>query len=181
MSEKKKNRGILIVLSVAVIAVFLVLLYVLVLKPMYWPEKTVEQQAQEELVAEKNAELGIIPGMNDDQIQERLNQAIDKSRFNISINSVPYFEDGSSEGNLRLENVPNNHYAFTVAVVREDNGEQVYKSGLIDPGYYVENVKLSKKLSKGRYPCVATFTAYDPETKEQMGEVAAQIVINVGN
>lgn len=173
----KNNRTLLIVLIVAVIAVLCVLLYAFVIGPGLETKTTPEEN--EELAAEQNAELGIIPGMTDEEVQERLNQYMDKSKFNISINSVPYFPDGSSEGNLRLENVPNNHYAFTVEIVREDNGEQIYKSGLIDPGYYVETAKLDTDLPKGEYPCVATFTAYDPQTKKKMGTVGAQIVITV--
>ncbi|MEG0630534.1 MAG: hypothetical protein RSG57_04020 [Christensenellaceae bacterium] len=176
-NKGKGNKTLLVILIIAVIAVLIVLLYIGVIKPAMEPKQSPEQVAAEELIKEKNAELGIIPGMTNEEIQERLNQVVTDSMLNISINSVPYFQNGQSEGNLRLENVQGNKYSFVVEIVRDDTGERIYKSGLIDPGYFVENAKLDVELAKGKYPCVATFTAYDGI--EQIGTVGAQIVITV--
>ena len=64
---------------------------------------------------------------------------------------------------------------------QEDNGETVYKSGLISPGYFVENAKLDTPLAKGIYPAVAVFTAYDTETKQEMGTAGANVNLMIKN
>ena len=140
------------------------------------PEKT-----NEELAAEQAAEMGILPDTSAEEIEKRLNEQIDESMLNISINKNPVFENGQAEGNLRIENIPANHYAMTVEIVREDNGETIYKSGLISPGYFVEKAKLDTPLGKGVYKAVAVFTAYDPETRQEMGTAGANISLMVKN
>ena len=174
--EKKKKRGFIavIILLIAIVAVLLV--YICVLQPQQ-EEKDQERQ----LAAERNAELGILPGMDEEDIQRRLNEKVAEGMLNISVNPNPVFADGKSEGNLRIENIPGNNYAITVELIRDDNGETVYTSGLIDPGYFVENVTLDKDLAAGEYPALAKFTAYDPSTKLEIGTAGARINILVLN
>ena len=119
--------------------------------------------------------------LTDEEIEDRLNRKVAESMMNVSFNPTPEFEDGKSAGNLRIENIPGNNYAFTVTIVRADTGEQILKTGLIDPGYYVQDIKLDKELPKGEYPCVATFTGYDPQTLQEIGETGSQLVITIKN
>lgn len=177
MAKGKNNKALLIVLIVVVIAVLGVLIWALVIEPNR--QKELEQQQQENLQQEENAALGILPGMNDDEVQERINTIVSESMLNISMNTEPTFEDGSAQGKLNIENIPGNRYAVTVEIVRDDNGEVVYKSGLIDPGYYVQYAKLDKDLSAGTYDCVARFTAYDAKTKKEIGTAGIQIRLNI--
>ena len=101
--------------------------------------------------------------------------------FHIAINTNPVFEDGSAEGNLEIENVPNNRYAMLVRIVRSDTGEQIYDSGLIDPNYHIQEDSLSVDLPAGDYPAAATFYAYDMETEEEIGSAGCEITITVLN
>lgn len=175
--EKKKRRKGLVALVVVLIAVVAGLLgYIFLYKP-----QADAQAARQELQAEKNAEMGIIPGMSDEDIEARLNQKVAEGMLNVACNPNPTFPDGTSEGNLRIENIPGNKYAVMVEVIRDDNGEAVYTSGLIDPGYFVENVTLDVPLAKGEYPALAKFTAYDPETKEEVGSAGVRVKIIVQN
>lgn len=132
-----------------------------------------------ELERELTAELGLLPGMSDAEITDRLNRKVAESMLNVSINPMPFFADGKSAGNLRIENIPGNNYSFTVTIVRSDNGETILVTGLIDPGYFVENMKLDTVLPKGEYLCVANFKAYDPESLSEIGETGTQILITV--
>ena len=101
--------------------------------------------------------------------------------LNISINPAPVFENGKSEGNLNIENIPGNHYSVQVCITRDDTGEAVYTSKLIDPGFYIGNAVLDIPLAKGSYACTAVFTAVDMETDEEIGTAAARITISVLN
>lgn len=174
MAKQKNNRALLIVLIVAVIAVLAVLIWTLVVQP-----KQQQQQQQDNLQQEENAALGILPGMNDDEVQERINTIVAESMLNISMNTDISFENSGAQGKLNIENIPGNKYAVTVEIARSDNGDVVYKSGLIDPGYYVQYAKLDKELQSGTYDCVARFTAYEPQTKKEIGTAGIQIRLNI--
>jgi hypothetical protein len=47
------------------------------------------------------------------------------------------------------------------------NGETIYKSGLIVPGYGVDIVTLSTNLAPGEYECIMTLNFYDTTTYEK--------------
>ncbi|MEG2625559.1 MAG: hypothetical protein RR956_04740 [Christensenella sp.] len=175
--QTKKNKTLLIILIVAVIAVLLVLLYALVLKPA--EQNAITAAQDEELQKEENASLGILPGMSDEEVQDRINRVVADSMLNVSMNVEPSFQNGTAQGSLNIENIPGNKYSFIVEITREDNGEVIYKSGLIDPGYYVQYAKLDKVLPQGEYPCSAKFTAYNQETKKEVGTAGMQIRLSV--
>ena len=138
-------------------------------------------KGEQTLERELTAELGIMPGMSEDEIRDRLNRKVAESMLNISINPVPEFADGKSAGNLQIENIPGNNYAFTVEVIRNDTKETILKTGLIDPGYYVKDIALDTELPKGEYVCLAKFTAYAPDTGQEIGQAGTQIVIKILN
>ena len=145
---------------------------------------------EERLQKELDAELGFLPGMTEDEIQNRLNQIVAEGRLNVSINPTPTYENGKAKGNIQIENVQGNRYSFTVSIevigssedagAKDYVGKEIMKTGLIDPGCYVQKKQLSKNLPKGEYVCVATFTAYDKEQNE-VGSVGTQIMITVQN
>ena len=146
---------------------------------------------------ELDAEIGIMPGMSEDQIQDRLNRYVAEGRFNASMNGNPVFKNGKEKGNVHIENIPGNRYAFTVTiqVVDVDKekfpdaapyvGQTVLKTGLLEPGSYVSDKQLDVDLPKGYYDCIATFTAYTSEKdagdqpQTEVGATAMQIVVTV--
>ena len=100
------------------------------------------------------------------------------------------FQDGTSAGNVRIENIQGNNFSFTVTVecietnnepgAAEHVGETLLTTGLITPGSYIEYKKLDKPLPKGNYVCIATFSGYN-DKQEFQGNVGMQIVIRVLN
>ena len=68
-----------------------------------------------------------LEGKTEEQIVEELNRIVEEGMFNISINTQPEFPDGSSPGNLCIENSPANHYLMVVEITLNDTGEDVYK------------------------------------------------------
>lgn len=132
-----------------------------------------------DIYKDRDAQLGILPGMSEKEIQQKLNTVVSEGMMNVSINPQPVFPDGKSEGNLRIENIKQNHYSYKVTIMRDDTGEEIYQSGLLQPGYYIENAKLSKPLTKGKYPATARFLAYEKTDEKPIGSAVVKISIVV--
>lgn len=139
------------------------------------------EEPDDGLEASVKAELGQLDGKSEEEIQAELDRVVGEGMFHIAINTSPVFADGAAEGNLEIENVPNNRYSMIVRITLDDTGEMVYDSGLIDPNYHIQRDKLNKELEAGEYPATAAFYAYDPETMQEAGSTACEITLIVLN
>lgn len=126
-----------------------------------------------------NAALGQLEGKTQEEIQAELDRTVAEGMLTISIASFVEFPDGQSEGELKIENAPGNHYLMKVTITRDDTGETVYESGIIEPNRHIQKAKLAVDLDAGEYPCTAVFDAYDSETEEPVGQAAAKLTIAV--
>ena len=117
--------------------------------------------------------------LSPEEIEARLNEKVAEGMINISANTAPIFEDGSSEGNLMLVNESINNYPQKVQIVRNDTGEQIYESGAIAVGSKIERAKLDVLLPAGTYECTAYFHNLDPETGDIIGTAGAIITITI--
>ncbi|BDF59116.1 hypothetical protein CE91St36_19330 [Christensenellaceae bacterium] len=166
--KKKKKTGIVVlVIILIVIAAAAALYFSGVLTPPTRAER------------DRAALAGQLPGKSQEDIEAVLNQKVAEGMLNITINPQPVFENGDAEGNWNIENIPGNHYSIRVRVTRDDTGDVVYESKLIDPGYYIEKAKLATPLPAGQYPCTAVFMAVDLETDDELGTAAAKVTLNV--
>lgn len=125
--------------------------------------------------------LGQLDGKTEEEIIEELNKYVEDGMLNISISSVITFPDGNSEGEMRIENSPANHYLMQVDITRNDNGEIIYSSEPIEPNYHIQYGKLNQDLPAGNYACTATFYALNMDTREVEGQAAANVVVVVQN
>lgn len=124
---------------------------------------------------------GIIPGYTAEQIQEMMQRKADESTFSFEVNSRPVFEDGKSEGALRIANPPYNAYAIQVEIKLDDNQKTVFKTVKLQPNQYIEKAALFEELAAGEYSATATINAYDVETDEFVGTSSAKLIIKVKN
>ena len=188
-SQKKKRKWIILLI--------LLLLVMLGFGGCYaWKYYTV-QKPDEDLRKELYAEVGLMPGMTEDEIQARLNQKVKEGYFNASMNGTPTFANGRAEGNVNIENVPGNRYAFTTTVMVKDVdtekypeaakyiGQTVLTTGLMEPNSFLTKKKLDVALPKGEYLCTVTFTVYDKDAGESdaerkiQGRTDMEIVLSV--
>lgn len=130
---------------------------------------------------DKAAQSGSLEGKSPEDIQGILNTIVEEGMFNVSVNARVVFENSQSAGSLGLENVSANRYYCRVSLVRDDNGETIYKSDGIKPGQYIDEITLSKNLPAGTYPCTARVIATDPETLDDIGQVDVQVEVVVLN
>lgn len=166
------------------ISFLLPLLCVLVLSLIgggYWWINRTDMDKTTKYWFDKAAQKGSLAGKNPNDVQSMLDTVVEEGMFNVSVNSSIVFEDGQSSGSLGLENISANHYYCDLRLVLEDSGETIYKSGGLKPGQYIDEIKLSKNLEKGTYPCIAEVTATDPETLKAVGKVDVYVEVMVLN
>lgn len=111
--------------------------------------------------------------------QAELDAAVREGLLSFAINATPSMEKGTGEVNLMIENPPNNGNRFTVTIIRDDTGEELYKSGYLDPEQYIENTRLDVELPAGEYACTAWLDAYRISDNAYIGRVAAQLKLYV--
>ena len=119
--------------------------------------------------------------MTPEEIEAALNNKVSEGMINISMNTAPYFENGTVEGNLMLVNESINNYPQKVQIVRNDTGEQIYESGAIAVGSKIERARLDVDLPAGTYECTAYFHNLDPESGAIIGTAGAIITITIKN
>ncbi len=169
--SKGKKRALLIIGILLLLALTVGICYFIFTK----------NTAEADLQYEDNATTGIMPGVDIDQRRTELQEILDRSMIAFSINTSPVFQDGTSEGNLLIENPGNNAKLLQIRILIDGTEEEVYATKFLKPGSYIESAKLDKVLEKGSYNATAYFSAYDQETGEYIGQTGAQIVITVQN
>ena len=133
------------------------------------------------IVYDSSAVEGGWDNLSPEEIAEKLNEKVAEGMINISMNTAPYFEDSTAEGNLMIVNESINNYPQKVQIVRNDTGEQIYESGAIAVGSKIEHAKLDAALPAGTYECTAYFHNLNPETGEIIGTAGAIINITIKN
>ena len=165
--------------------IFLVLLVgagiFLAVRLLHKPADAALASSKSGIVYDSSAVEGGWDNLSPEEIEARLNEKVAEGMINISANTAPIFEDGSSEGNLMLVNESINNYPQKVQIVRNDTGEQIYESGAIAVGSKIERAKLDVVLPAGTYECTAYFHNLDPETGDIIGTAGAIITITVKN
>ena len=163
--------------------IFLVLLVgagiFLAVRLLHKPADAALADSKSGIIYDSSAVEGGWDNLSPEEIEARLNEKVAEGMINISANTAPIFEDGSSEGNLMLVNESINNYPQKVQIVRNDTGEQIYESGAIAVGSKIERAKLDVVLPAGTYECTAYFHNLDPETGDIIGTAGAIITITI--
>lgn len=170
--EKKKRKTWMWILIILLAATVVWLAMVLFLQK----DAPEEVRTYETEIA---AKLGQLENKSEAEIQEELNRVVEEGMFHVAINGRPIFENGEAEGNLEIENVPNNRYLMRVEIELDDTGELVYSTKYIEPNMHIQRAKLDVPLSEGTYAATAVFYAYDPETLMEMGSISNKITVYV--
>jgi len=72
---------------------------------------------------------------------------VEEGMINISMNTAPYFENGTAEGNVMIVNEDINLYPQQVEFIRNDTQEVIYQSKAIPVGSKIERAALDVELS----------------------------------
>lgn len=172
-TEKKEKKGKL------QLFIILLLLALLALGAGMYYQLT-KEEPMDRLARDSMALGGMLAGKTPEEISDLLNQKVEEGMVNIGIAAEPVFEENGNKGRLGIENIAANHYSFRVTLTLDATGEVLYESGLIDPGYYIEFVKLSRKLQAGDHPATASIVTYSmDESEDQIAETKVKLVLHV--
>ncbi len=176
---KQARLNIRVVLAVAFLVCAIGAGIFLITRLVSKPLTKEDARGQTGIVYDSSAIEGGWDNLSPEEIAEKLNEKVAEGMINISMNTAPYFENGTAEGNLMLVNESINLYPQKVQIVRNDTGEQIYESGAIAIGSKIERAKLDVVLPAGTYECTAYFHNLDPETGDIIGTAGAIITITI--
>ena len=179
--KHKSNSRTAVWIGAGVLAAVAIGAIIFIIVTLRSPMTKEEARAKAGIVYDSSAIEGGWDQMTPEEIEAALNNKVAEGMINISANTAPIFEDGSSEGNLMLVNESINNYPQKVQIVRNDTGEQIYESGAIAVGSKIERAKLDVVLPAGTYECTAYFHNLDPETGDIIGTAGAIITITIKN
>ena len=176
---KQARLNIRVVLAVAFLVCAIGAGIFLITRLVSKPLTKEDARGQTGIVYDSSAVEGGWDNLSPEEIAEKLNEKVAEGMINISMNTAPYFENGTAEGNLMLVNESINNYPQKVQIVRNDTDEQIYESGAIAVGSKIERAKLDVVLPAGTYECTAYFHNLDPETGDMIGMAGAIITITI--
>ncbi len=178
---KQAKGSIRVVLAVAFLACAIGAGIFLITRLASKPLAKEEARAQTGIVYDDSAVEGGWDNLSPEEIAEKLNEKVAEGMINISMNTAPYFENGTAEGNVMIVNEAINNYPQEVQIARNDTGEQIYQSKAIPVGSKIERAKLEVVLPAGTYECTAYFHNLDPVSGEIIGTAGAIITITIKN
>ena len=175
-SRMRERRNRLNILVVALAAVFCMAVVAGAGYFVYASSQSVEASIPR-LQAEGKVKTGTL---NDPEGRQReLDAIVEEGMVAFSINATPYIQDGKGKANFMIENPPGNGNRFTVSISRDDTGEEIYRSGYIEPEQYIDEAPLDVELPKGEYACTASFDTYRLSEDTYIGRAAAKITLYV--
>ena len=179
--KHKSNSRTAVWIGAGVLAAVAIGAIIFIIVTLRSPMTKEEARAKAGIVYDSSAVEGGWDQMTPEEIEAALNNKVSEGMINISMNTAPYFENGTVEGNLMLVNESINNYPQKVQIVRNDTGEQIYESGAIAVGSKIERARLAVDLPAGTYECTAYFHNLDPESGAIIGTAGAIITITIKN
>lgn len=115
------------------------------------------------------AKIVSFEGMSDEEIQAELNRLAEESRMTISVRAKPELK----EGKVRVNVVNDEDSRFDQRFVLEQDGKDLYQSGIVKAGKSVEWVEVEGAHTG---EAIVTVSAVDKETGKTTGNPQAVTV-----
>lgn len=171
MAPKKKKKILFVLLAL--------LLFLAAIAVVIW-RSDAEPEAPK---YEPNVTVGSMPGKSLEAIEAELQGKVDERSVSYTVNGKPYFEDGGAMGSLKLDCPANNVNNLQFVISIDETEEQIYDSGVLEPGSYIEEDRLQREetLPAGVYPCTVVITATSADGSIVRGTTNASITLTVEN
>ena len=129
-------------------------------------------QAQLDIRPEKHAKKGTLTS---GELGEA--KPVEVGSFRVMLNQLPTMEARSRDCNIEYENPEENHYSSRISLYLKETGRLIGGTTRVDPGYYVESVRLKKSLPAGEYPVTVRIELF--EDKTPAGEMSIDITLRI--
>lgn len=106
---------------------------------------------QELAVSEYENNVNRIKEIDESQRQAELNAIVEEGKMNVNYSPKAVFNGTVSEI-FNIKNIKNNHHPIVFEIL-DENGECLYQSKKIEPGYEMSMIELEKELVKGTHEC----------------------------
>lgn len=126
-------------------------------------------QARLDILPDANAKKGSLHGGEP--------REIDPGDFRVLVNQIPAVEAGNRTCRIEYENPAGNHYSARISLYLKETGELLGNTRRVDPGNYVETIRLKQELPAGEYPVRANIELF--ENKTPAGNLAIDISLRV--
>ena len=108
-------------------------------------------------------------------------QVMPEENYTVTMNYDWLFESGDAvSSNAYVENSADNYYPVKFEVLLGEDEERIYTSTTLQPGDYLDEIKLKKSLAAGTYDCVVIYTLLDERGKD-MSSVRVAVTVNIEN
>ena len=179
--KHKSNSRTAVWIGAGVLAAVAIGAIIFIIVTLRSPMTKEEARAKAGIVYDSAAVEGGWDNLSPEEIAEKLNEKVAEGMINISMNTAPYFENGTAEGNVMIVNESINNYPQQVEFIRNDTQEVIYQSKAIPVGSKIERAALDVELPAGTYECTAMFHNLDPVSGEIIGTAGAIINITIKN
>ena len=179
--KHKSNSRTAVWIGAGVLAAVAIGAIIFIIVTLRSPMTKEEARAKAGIIYDSSATEGGWDNLSPEEIAEKLNEKVAEGMINISMNTAPYFENGTAEGNVMIVNESINNYPQQVEFIRNDTQEVIYQSKAIPVGSKIERAALDVELPAGTYECTAMFHNLDPETGDIIGTAGAIITITIKN
>ena len=153
MTDKKqeqKNERRSLATKIILVVVILILILLLVRCAVSCQQRKMVNE-MEDFVTEFEENMNAITEIEDAMKQEAVNTLVEEGMMHVNFLTKAYF-DGKVSTKFNIKNIENNHDDIVFEIFDED-GESIYKSKKIAPGYEMNCLELDKTLPKGRHEC----------------------------
>jgi len=129
--------------------------------------------------------IGDFPGMADadamdgDRIRDLAEQHLNEMSTMINIfPEVTVGTDGTSAV-MWVQNAPTNDFGQNVILRLDGNETILFQSGVILPGYQINEIQLTEAIPSGEHNGIITLEFYDLETEELIGRTTVDVSVIV--
>lgn len=126
-------------------------------------------QAQIDILPDQNARTGTLHAGETVEVSG--------GEFWLVMNQLPTVTEGSVDCNIEYENPVSNHYSARASLYLQEDGKLLGSTRRVDPGNYVETIRLKKKLPPGEYPVTVKLELF--EQKTPAGKMSIDITLRV--
>lgn len=106
---------------------------------------------KKDVITEFEDDVDAITQIDESLRQEAINTAVEEGMMNVNYAAKAVFK-GTVSQSFNIKNIENNHGPIRFELFDED-GNSIYASKKIAPGYEMNTIKLTKELSKGTHDC----------------------------